>query len=161
MNIAMSPLRQIMPLIQRMIDGLDEFVELDIPFRIEERRDRVARLQALMDNANVSTSERFRQVLTAYEIETEFGRTVDTYTGTMTVDGTEKTVNFVNVGRIAFMYQTRDRETSALWNPETQAWEELPGSYNLRVDQIIQMAQGNVQSDVIRLPVFAPEEVSQ
>ena len=61
--------RQVMPLMLRMIEGLDQFVELDIPFRIEERRERVERLRTIMDRADVAVSEKFSQVLGAYQIE--------------------------------------------------------------------------------------------
>jgi methyl-accepting chemotaxis protein len=38
--------RQIFPLMERMIDGLDQSVKLDIPFLMEERADRVDNLRS-------------------------------------------------------------------------------------------------------------------
>ena len=46
--------RQITPLMLRMIDGLEQFVELDAPFLLDERRDRVDRLREMMDRADVA-----------------------------------------------------------------------------------------------------------
>ena len=51
--------RQITPLMLRMIDGLEQFVELDVPFLLEERRDRIERLREIMDRADVAVSEKF------------------------------------------------------------------------------------------------------
>ena len=39
--------RTIMPLMFRMIDALDQFVKLDVPFLSDERRARVANLRAM------------------------------------------------------------------------------------------------------------------
>ena len=62
--------RQITPLMLRMIDGLEQFVELDMPFLLDERRDRVARLREMMDRADVTASEKFSQVLTRFRSRT-------------------------------------------------------------------------------------------
>ena len=69
--------RQITPLMLRMIDSLEQFVELDIPFLEEERRDRIERLREIMDRADVAVSEKFSQVLRAFQIENEYGRTME------------------------------------------------------------------------------------
>ena len=49
--------RQITPLMIRMIDGVEQFVELDLPFLLKERRARVNRLRDMMDRAYVAGSE--------------------------------------------------------------------------------------------------------
>ncbi|MDJ0919371.1 MAG: DUF3450 domain-containing protein, partial [Woeseiaceae bacterium] len=61
--------RQIFPLMERMIDGLEQSIELDVPFMIEERRERVANLKDIMERSDVSVAEKFRKVMEAYQIE--------------------------------------------------------------------------------------------
>ena len=61
----------IVPLMFRMIDSLEKFIELDSPIHLEERRERVQRLRDLMANSNVTVSEQFRQVIEAYLVEVE------------------------------------------------------------------------------------------
>ena len=41
--------RRLTPLVLRMIDGLEEFIKLDVPFLPDERRKRIERLRKLMD----------------------------------------------------------------------------------------------------------------
>ena len=53
----------IVPLMFRMIDSLEKFVELDIPIHLEERRERIQRLRDLMANSNVTVSEQFRPIV--------------------------------------------------------------------------------------------------
>ena len=69
--------RTIMPLMFRMIDALDQFVKLDVPFLSDERRARVANLRALMDRSDANPAEKYRKILEAYEIENEYGRTIE------------------------------------------------------------------------------------
>ena len=52
----------------RMIDGLEQFVELDAPFLLDERRGRVDRLREMMDRADVAVSEKFSQVLEPFRL---------------------------------------------------------------------------------------------
>src|SRR5690625_6394202 len=55
--------RQIQPLVLRMLEGLEQFVALDMPFRVEERQARLKMLRDNQDRADISVGEKFRQVL--------------------------------------------------------------------------------------------------
>ena len=67
------------PIMLKMIDALDKFVTLDIPFLITERTERVDNLKSIMDRGDISTSEKFRKVTEAYQIESDYGRTIEAY----------------------------------------------------------------------------------
>ena len=98
--------RQITPLMMRMIDGLEQFVALDVPFLPEERANRVADLRAMMDRADVAASEKFRRVMEAYQVEMDYGRTMEAYSGIHSINGQERDVEFLRLGRTALIYQT-------------------------------------------------------
>ncbi|WNO08863.1 DUF3450 domain-containing protein [Teredinibacter sp. KSP-S5-2] len=150
--------RQIQPLILRMLDGLEQFVELDIPLHREERLNRVSDLRDNQDRADISVAEKFRQVLEAYSIESEYGRKVDTYVDTLEVGGVERQVNILSVGRIALMYQTTDTKLSGAWDQNQGAWVELDaGEYRAAILKGIRIAKKQASIDVMQLPVLAPE----
>lgn len=149
--------RQIQPLILRMLDGLEQFVELDMPFRLEERRDRVETLRNKMDRADITVAEKFRQVLEAYSIEAEYGRKLETYQDTLTVGGQERQVNILAVGRVALMYQTTDTQLSGAWDKEQGAWVELDDSYRGPILEGIRIAKKQAAIDILELPISAPE----
>ncbi|MDQ2076539.1 DUF3450 domain-containing protein [Marinimicrobium sp. ABcell2] len=149
--------RQIQPLVLKMLDGLEQFVELDKPFRVEERRARLRMLRDNQDRADISVAEKFRQVLEAYRIEMNYGRYLDTYRASLEVDGQEREVNILQVGRVSLMYQTTDTERQGAWDSEQQAWVELDRSYRNPILKGLRIARDQATQDIMMLPVQAPE----
>ena len=153
--------RDILPLMINMIEGLDQFVKLDLPFSIEERQERVAKLRDNLGRSNLSTAEMFRQVLEAYKIELDYGNNIESYTQTETIDGAEQDVNILRVGRIALMYQTKDQSSSAAWNNETKSWDILDPSWNAQISQGIKIAKKQAPIEIMTVPVSAPQEAAR
>ena len=145
----------VVPLMYKMIDSLEKFIELDVPMNIERRKERVANLRAVMDDSNVNTSEQFRLVLEAYEIEAGYGSIFDAYQAEIDLGGRTLTADFVHMGRIAFVAQSLDAKHSWLWNNQTRAWEELGDEYIKPISSAIQMARKQIPMDLAKLPVFA------
>jgi hypothetical protein len=150
--------RQITPLLIRMIDGLEQFVALDVPFHIEERTERVEFLRANIDRSDITIAEKFRQVLEAYKIENEYGRKIDSYKGVASVGGSEREVNFLRIGRIGLMYQSMDGEQSGAWDQGKRQWVELDsGDYRGAVQKGLRIARKQASIDIMKLPIPAPE----
>jgi hypothetical protein len=145
--------RQITPLMLRMIEGLEQFVELDVPFLPQERAKRIADLKVMMDRADVAPSEKFRRVMEAYQVEMDYGRTMEAYSGLHTVDGNERDVEFLRIGRTALIYQTRDASQQGVWNKNTGQWEALPSSYRTQVTKGLRMAKKQMAPDLLMMPV--------
>jgi hypothetical protein len=150
--------RQMTPLVIRMIDGLEKFVALDVPFHMAERNQRIEFLRSNLDRSDVTVAEKFRQVLEAYKIENEYGRKIDAYKGTIEIDGVERDVNFFRVGRIALLYQTTDTELSGAWDQDARDWVDLDrGAYRNAIMKGLRIARKEASIDVLNLPIPAPE----
>lgn len=145
--------RQITPLMMRMIDGMEQFIALDVPFLPEERKNRVMDLKAMMDRADVAASEKFRRVMEAYQVEMDYGRTMEAYSGLHTINGQERDVEFLRLGRTALIYQTRDASSQGVWNKQTRQWEELDSSYRTQITKGLRMAKKQLAPDLLMLPV--------
>ena len=149
--------RQITPLMLRMIDGLEQFVELDMPFLLDERRARIDRLRDMMDRADVAVSEKFSQVFRAYQIENGYGRTMETYGDTILIGGTERKVDILKVGRVSLVYQTPDASETGMYNLNTGAFEPIGNEYEASIRQGIRMARQQATQDLFSIPVHGPE----
>ncbi len=145
--------RQITPLMLNMITGLSQFVPLDVPFLIEERSNRILDLQSMMDRADVSTSEKFRRVMEAYQVEMDYGKTIEAYPGLKEIDGQERSVEFLRIGRTTLIYQTRDGSFQGVWNKQTRQWEELDSSYKNQISKGLRIAKKQLAPDLLMVPV--------
>jgi Protein of unknown function (DUF3450) len=151
--------RSVTPLMLKMIDSLDKFVALDMPFDIEKRKERVNSLRVLMRRSDVADAERYRRILEAYQIENDYGRTIETYPGTVVRDGKEVPVTYLRVGRIALMYKTDDGAEVGFWNKDAAdggAYEELGSDYMGWVTQAIRVAKKQAAPELIKVPLPRP-----
>jgi len=152
--------RGVVPLMLEMIDTLDLVVEADLPFRIGERRVRVDRLRAMMDQAEVPASEKYRAVMDAYRAELDYGRTTEAYSEVLPTTG--QTVDFLRVGRTLLVYQTSDQLSTGWFNPTSRRFEELEDDrYRLEVKAGLAIARNEKAPNLVLLPVPGPEQASQ
>ena len=151
--------RQIVPLMNRMIDGLEQFVQLDMPFKQAERIERIGRIRSYLTNANITAAERFRQVLAAYTAESDYGKSIDVYTDELDLSAGKLTVNVLQVGRTGLYYQTLDGAQSGYWDKTSKAWVGLDSKFNDGITTAIRITQGKESKDLMRLPIAAPEAI--
>ncbi len=151
--------RGISPLMMSMLKGLEEFVALDIPFKKEQRENAIADLYVNMDSAKFSAAEKFRQILEVYDIESEYSSSLESYRDLVDIDanGSEVEVEMLRIGRVALMYQTKDKSQTGAWNKESGSWETLGSEYRRPVDQGIRIAKKLSPQDVMQMPITAPE----
>jgi len=145
----------VVPLMYKMIDTLEKFVELDVPLRPAQRKERIESLRDLMGNSDVTTSEQFRLVLEAYEIESNYGTVFDAYQAEIDLGDRTITADFVHMGRIALVAQSLDMKNAWVWNNESRSWDALGDEYLKPITDTIRMARKQLPIDMTKLPVFA------
>jgi len=145
--------KAIIPLILNMIEALEASVEHGLPFLLDERRTRLASLKALMIKPDTLIPEKYRRVLEAYEIEREFGYTLETYQTEIQVNDSMKLVTILRVGHIGLYYQTQNGNYLGFWNTTSQQWQSLSSDYRETIQQGILMASEQATPSLLRLPV--------
>lgn len=145
--------RAITPLMIDMVDTMEQIVERDVPFLLDDRRARVEDMRFLLDDPNVTVSEKYRRILEIYQGEIDFGRTTFAYDGNLP-DNTK--VTFLRIGRTLLIYQSLDGENTGWWNPETREFSPLASEYRLAVKDGIAIAQNRRAPNLVSLPVPAP-----
>lgn len=150
--------RQIPPLVTRMLDGLEQFINLDMPFDLDTRLSNIEAVRANMDRSDVTSAEAFRQVLELYSIELQYGRGIEAYTDTIELGGAEREVDILRIGRVALVYQSTDGAETGAWNKDAQNWEELSaGDYASAVRKGVRIAKKQATIELLNMPVSAPE----
>jgi hypothetical protein len=150
--------REVQPLMDKMVRALDRFVALDVPFLIEERTARVENLKRILARSDVTISEKYRLILEAYQIELEYGRTLEAYEGVLNAGDNRRTVEFVRLGRISLMYRTLDGSETGYWDAAQKQWV-VDNSYAEAIEQAIRVANQDGAPELLTVPVPAPQEV--
>ena len=145
---------EILPLMQDMLATFGQFVDLDTPFLIDERRERVKQLNEMMPRADVTVSEKFRRILEAYQVEIDYGKTIEGYRGML--EGKE--VDFLRIGRVGLMYQTPDAKDTGYWDREKKTWV-VDNSASEGVKEGLKIARKQSSPDLMILPIQAASAV--
>lgn len=145
----------LLPLMLRMLDSLEQFVELDLPFLADERRERLVGLRRAMSDPEVGTAERFRRLLEAYQIEAEYGRGLGLERAE--IDG--KVADILRVGRTALFALSLDGDTALLWDATALAWQPLERRYAADLKRGLRIAREVAAAGLLELPMPLPQAV--
>ena len=151
---------QIAPFLQHMIEILEQFVTLDVPFLPDERRQRLEQLKQLMQRADITVTEKYRRIMEAYRIEAEYGHSIEAYQGTLNGGTEPRTVDFLRIGRVGLYYLTLKGDAGGFWDIKTKTWIQLPPALTNSLGKAIRIAQKQMPPDLMVLPVEAPEAAS-
>ncbi|MEO1867897.1 MAG: DUF3450 domain-containing protein [Methylococcales bacterium] len=149
--------REIVPLMLRMLDNLEKFVALDLPFLTDERNQRVAELKKIMIRADVTNAEKYRRILEAYQIENEYGNTIEAYRTHINLNGKDSAVECLRLGRVSLYYQRLDGSETGYWNKESSQWQLLDSRYSSAILKGLRIARKEAAPNLLTLPLPAAE----
>ena len=145
--------RSVVPLMVEMVDVLERFIDLDQPMLKDERLARLAELKKNLTRSDVEIAERYRRVIEAYQIEAEYGQTIEAYEGPLHLDGRELTVDYLRVGRVGLYYLSLDRESGGIWDGVAGDWVALLNDSQLdALDFAVRVARKQAPPNLVPLP---------
>jgi len=149
--------QEILPLIVHMLDSLDKFIAKDLPFLPEERKQRLIRLKEMMAKSDINDAEKFRRIMEAFQVENEYGKTIEAYKDNIVLNGKTSAVDFLRLGRVALYYQRLDGSEAGYWNKEEKRWQILSSDYSSAIRNGLRIARKETAPDMLIVPVPAPE----
>ncbi len=144
---------QIMPFLQELMGRLRQLVSDDMPFLKAEREQRIARLNRLMEDPEVSVSEKFRKTMEALLVEAEYGNNIEVYQQTIALNGTSSLVNIFRLGRISLFYQTLDQKRCGFYDMAATGWRPLPTVFNRSIQTAIEIGAKRRPVELLALPL--------
>ena len=149
--------RATQPLMEEMVARFSDIVNADIPFLVQERAARAARLQGVLSNPSMSAAQRYRLIVEAYQIEDEYGRTISAYEGTIGEGESALTGEFLQIGRVALIFKTPDDSVLRVYDATAGDFVNLDkGQYLQDVKFGLRMAKEQTAPDVFFVPVKPP-----
>ncbi len=147
--------REILPLALNMLDSLEKFIQLDLPFLAQERNERLTKLKDMMVRADITHAEKFRRILEAYQIENDYGNSIEVYRGELDHNDSQSVVDYLRLGRVALYYQSLDGNESGFWDNSNGQWQPLGSEYRNAIRNGIRIARKEAAPDLLRLPLPA------
>ena len=144
--------RGILPKLEEMVLTLESIIQNDIPFLLDERFARIQDLKNILLQSNISTSEKFRRVFEAYQIENEYGRTIESYRDEIDVDGIKYNVEIFRLGRVGLYARTSDGRYNAMFSKKQNQWIKQRGIDNELVIAL-KIARKESPPSLLKLPV--------
>jgi len=132
---------------------LDAFVAADLPFMVDERRERLDALREELARPDVAGAEKLRRLLEALTVETEYGKSVEVGQERVALEGDTVYVDVLRVGRVSLFCRTPDGEEVGAFDPATRRWVPLPGRYDRNIARAIEMATRLRPVQLIALPL--------
>ena len=175
----------LIPLMQEMLLSLEQFIALDLPFLSQERQTRLTSLQRLFVQSDISLANKYRSLLEAYQIESDYGRTIETYiddyvdnyvddnvngnvddnladtvageTSASNASGQVSQVQYFRLGRIGWYYLSLDGSKAARFDRQSQTWQPVDNQAKAGIAAGIDMAKQKLAPELLTLPIAAWE----
>lgn len=146
--------RDLTPMLLEMYVALEDFIAQDLPFRMDERMDRLARIEEALGDAGISPAERYRLLLNAYEIEASYGRSLEAYTEEVDVDGTPQQAQILQIGRVALVREVAGN--LEILTKDAQGWRPVPGGMANDFQRAVRIADEVTTPEVFPAPLPGP-----
>ena len=144
--------RGILPKLEEMVNTLSSIIDNDTPFLLSERKSRIEELQNILVQSNISTSEKFRRVFEAYQIENEYGRTIESYRDEIVFDSETYNVEIFRLGRVGLYARTSDGRNTAMYSRKEGKWIRKKGIDNELV-VALKIVKKELPPSLLKLPV--------
>lgn len=151
--------RDIMPMLREMIENLENFIELDLPFQVDSRMDEITELYSIVDDPAISPAEKYRVILNAFEVEASYGRGIRTYEEVVEQDaeGNDVSVSYLQIGRVALIRQNTD-DSLQLFHRGATDWADIPSSEFNNVQRAFRIAREVTTPEVFLVPLPGSED---
>ena len=145
--------KELSPFLDTVYTELSSIIQTDIPFLLKERTNRLTNLRKILDDSKKPVSEKYRKIMEALFIETEYGSTIETYPDKITTQGKKVLVNIFRLGRLSLFYQSLDKKTTGYFDTGQSMWITLPGKYNRDINTAIEIAAKRRIAQLLELPL--------
>jgi Skp family chaperone for outer membrane proteins len=144
--------QQLLPLLREMVQTLEQFIKLDLPFRRTERLTSVDKLSKVLSSSSASISEKYRRVMEMYQAENDYNYDLEVYRDNVTLNDEDLSVQVLRIGRSNLYFQTMDANVSAMWNQESKNWDVLDNKYQLNIRKAMRIASKKAAPELLELP---------
>ncbi len=146
------------PLLDDSLDELRGMVADDLPFLAQERTDRLASVQAVLNDYEAPLGEKLRRLLEALFIEAQYGSETTVTETVVQAGGTEIQGRALRLGRLAQYFLARDGQRAFRLDRSSGQWVPLDEDAAQSLSAALDMAQRLRPAGLVVLPGQAADQ---
>ncbi len=136
-----------------VLQRLERIVANDLPFLQDERQARLRALRAEIARPEVDSAEKLRRLLEGLLVEAQYGGTVEVSQEPILIDGSQKYVDMLRLGRLALFWRTPDGTQIGTWDPVTQSHVTMSDGHARSLKRAMEMATRMRPVQLLSLPL--------
>nr|MBV6628467.1 DUF3450 domain-containing protein [Oceanococcus sp. HetDA_MAG_MS8] len=140
------------PVLVRMAEALEEFVAADQPFQRDQREARVAGVRDLLADPDAALAEQYRGVYAAWQAEADLGRQLGAERVNLPGAAAGQLVDLVAVGRLALYALSLDGSMAWQWQAQRKRFTPLPQAAVPSLQKALRVAQEQAAPSLLTLP---------
>lgn len=147
---------ELSPFLTHVYEQLEAFIANDAAFLKEERSTRLATLDKIMKDPQVTIAEKYRKVMEALFIEAEYGSTIEVYQDKIHLGskGQEETLgNIFRLGRICLFFLSLDQSVCGVFNPAENTWQKLSDQHLPAIRSAVEIGNKRKPAELLPLPI--------
>lgn len=147
---------ELSPFLTQVYEQLDTFIASDAAFLEEERSTRLATLDKIMKDPQVTIAEKYRKVMEALFIEAEYGSTIEVYQDRIQLGSKEQEATLGNIfrlGRICLFFLSLDQSICGVFNPAENTWQKLSDKHLPAIRSAVEIGNKRKPAELVPLPI--------
>jgi len=145
--------KEIGPFIDDLNNQMNTFIASDLPFLIDERKNRLSRLNSVLEDSEVSIAEKFRKIMEVLFIEAEYGNTIEVYQDKILFNKENVLGNIFRLGRISLFFLSLDQKNAAYFNVGSKKWTALDPYFIPEIQAAIEIGKKRRPVELLCLPL--------
>lgn len=141
------------PFLESTLGNLYALLESPPPFLMAERRDRLDRVRAVLEDPENGLGQKAGKVFDALLVEVEYGRTLEVFQDTVSVEGKPVLVTLLRLGRVSLFFLAMDGERAGYFDVAEDAWKYLPDQYAEEIRRAMDIVQKKRPAEMVTLPI--------
>jgi septal ring factor EnvC (AmiA/AmiB activator) len=145
--------QQMEPFLKDLVQEVVNLPHQHLPFLMKERTLRMSRLEKIMNDPEISLSEKYRKTMETLHIEAEFGFTIESSQETIDIDNQKMLVNTFRLGRTGLYYVTLDERLCGFYNLAEKKWSPLPKKFIKPLLTAVDIADKRRPVEFVNMPL--------
>lgn len=149
----------VIPVLKESIDALRQTVSQSLPFKLNDRLQALDDIERRMETDVISPNKAANQLWAFVEDELVLGRSSGIYNESVELNGEQKLVKVLRLGKVAMFYKSRDEEYGVLSQVDGDWTQQaLTDEADIRqLDKLFDSFSKNIRNGIFTVPNYLPQ----